>query len=54
MDKNLDKLVNAAIEEAFIQQRERYNFDEEVANAEEFCCDECQGQAVYYLRKGNR
>lgn len=52
MDKDLDKMVDAAIEEAFIQQREKYNYDDEVTE-ETCCCDDCQGQAVYYLRKGN-
>jgi len=52
MDRDLDKMVDAAIEEAVIQKHQ-YNFDEEVANAEDACCTECQGQAAYYLRKGN-
>jgi hypothetical protein len=52
MERDLDKMVDAAIDEAIANKHEKYNYDEEVANAEEPCCDGCQGQAVYYLRKG--
>jgi hypothetical protein len=51
MEQELDKLVDAAIEEAFIQQREQYNYEDEVADVGEYCCDECQGQAVYFLKR---
>lgn len=50
MDKELDKLVDAAIEEAFIQQREQFNYEDEVANLDEECCEECVGQAIYFLK----
>jgi hypothetical protein len=34
MDKELDKMVDAAIEDAMIAKHQKYNFDEEVANAD--------------------
>ncbi len=51
MDKNIDKMVDAAIEEAFIQQWEKYNYDKEMENAENECCEECEEQEVYFLRR---
>jgi len=50
MDKELDKLIDAAIEDAFIEQRERYSYNDEVANVEVFCCEECASQATYFLK----
>jgi hypothetical protein len=49
VERELDKLVDAAIEDAFIEQRERYNYEEEMANEDEFCCFECRQQAAYFL-----
>lgn len=51
MDKEFDKLVESAIEEAFIQQREQYFYEDEVVE-ENYCCDDCVGQAAYFIRKG--
>jgi hypothetical protein len=53
MDRDLDKMVDAEIDEAIAAKHERYNYDEEMSNYQEPCCDECQGQAVYFIRKGN-
>ena len=56
MDKELDKLVDAAIEESKFENAmdmkfytDLFNYDEEIENEEEFCCDECQRQAAYFL-----
>lgn len=47
---NFKNLVNAVIEEVFTDQREKYLYEDEVANVEEPCCPECQGQATYFLK----
>jgi hypothetical protein len=52
MDKELDKMVEVATEEAFLEQQEKYIYEEELANAEDECCTECTGRSTYYLRKG--
>jgi hypothetical protein len=52
MDRELDKMVDAAIKEAIIQKYEKWNYEDEIANAEEsYCCDDCQGQVAYYLKR---
>ena len=51
MDKDLDKLVDAAIEDAITEKHEKYNYDDEIENTEDFCCIECQEQTVYFLKR---
>ena len=54
MERDLDKMIDAIIEEALIQKNQKYNYAEEVANLDDgYCCDLCQGQAAYFVRKGN-
>lgn len=50
MERELDKLIDATIEETFIQQHEKYIYDDEVADINDFCCDDCLGQEVYFLK----
>jgi hypothetical protein len=51
MDKDLDKLVDAAIEDAIIEKHEKYNYEDETENAEDSCCLECSLQEVYFLKR---
>jgi len=52
MEKELDKLVDAEIER--IQELKfftaLYNYEDEIIDLDEECCEECQQQATYYLK----
>lgn len=52
MEQELDKLVEADIE--YAQNLNFYttlfNYDDEIENAEPFCCEECNCQAAYFLK----
>jgi hypothetical protein len=48
----MNKQVNVAIENAILDQQDKFNYEDEIADLDDECCSECQGQATYYLRKG--
>jgi hypothetical protein len=50
----MDKQANVAIEKAILEQQDKFNYEEEMANLDEYCCADCAGQAAYYLRKDHK
>jgi hypothetical protein len=50
----MDKQVNAAIENALLDQQDKFNYEDEVADLDDECCEECKSQLSYYLRKDHR
>jgi hypothetical protein len=63
--RTLEELIQSAVsmplcwycESPFVREgvcddcgKAQYNYEDEVINPEEHCCDECENQATYYLK----